>query len=87
MADAERLWEERRQHDKELVERAFSEFTRRLDESAKRSEEHYSRVERQQRVTLELVADLARRQGVTHRALGTDMIARLLRGEEGEGPT
>lgn len=87
LVDLERLLEERRQHDRELVERSLAEVSRRVDESAKMSAEHYARIERHQRITLELVASLARRQGVTHRALGTDVVARVLRDEAEEDKT
>lgn len=44
-----------------------------------------ARIERGQRVTLQLAADLARASGVKHRALGEDALARFLSENEGEG--
>lgn len=42
------------------------------------------RIERGQRVTLQLAADLARASGVKHRGIGEDAVARFLSETEGE---
>lgn len=46
--------------------------------------EQLARIERGQRVTLQLAADLARASGVKHRGIGEDAIARFLSETEGE---
>ncbi len=67
-----------RQADKEMAEREMAELRRMLEKSCKDTEAFHARIERRQEVNLQLLSAMAVKQGVTHRALGTDALARIV---------
>lgn len=71
-----------RAHDKELARIGFDSICSSVAEMVKTVDERGARMERRQGITLELTASIARKMGVTHRAIGTDAFAELLTEED-----
>jgi hypothetical protein len=74
----EKQIERDRESDREFAEREMAELRRMLEASCIDQKESYKRIERRQQINLELIAAIAMKHNVTHRALGVDALARLI---------
>lgn len=62
-----------REHDKELLKKDFDAMTKTL-----------ASIESRSRISLEIVAGIARAQGISHRALGVDALINLMEDKASE---
>lgn len=67
-----------RQHDKEMLDAQLSEMSARIDRHHKQARSSWSRAARRQKVTLEVIAEIAVKLNVKHRALGVDALVRTI---------
>jgi hypothetical protein len=67
-----------RRHDKEMLDQTL----RMMRRSIRNTREVAERIEKRQQVSLELVASIATKLGVDHRALGTDALVRIVNEEK-----
>ena len=63
-----------RAHDKEMLDATLGAMRRDIQRARRAS----TRMERRQSVSLELIADIARKLEISHRAIGTDAAARTI---------
>lgn len=69
-----------RAHDKEMLEITLASMRKDIQRARRAS----ARMERRQQVSIELMADIARKLGVEHRALGVDALTHSLAQAENE---
>lgn len=74
-----------RAHDRELFAQTIRAITEQIARECVTTEAFQKRMERRQKVSLEIIASIAHKNGVSHRALGTDALVELL--SQGEGET
>lgn len=69
-----RAYATQRKHDKEMLELTLTDMRKDIRRARRAS----SRMERRQQVSIELMADIARKLGVEHRAIGVDALTHSL---------
>jgi hypothetical protein len=67
-----------RVHDRELISQKLEQVSKALEDYCGRGDDYFRSIDRRQKVSLDLLSDLARKNGVVHRALGSDAIARAI---------
>jgi hypothetical protein len=73
-----------RKHDREVFTAALESIRQEIERECGNTAAFQKRIERRQTVSLEIIAALAHKTGVRHRALGSDALVELLNSETGE---
>ena len=73
-----------RASDKTLMDMQFQALRIDVERNAKKIEEYHVRMERRQIASLEMLSGLAMKQGLKHRALGTDALSDIIERGENE---
>lgn len=74
-----------REHDKELLKIALDGIREDMTRQSLATEDAMKRIERRQSVSLDILAAIARKNNINHRALGVDALVELMGDETNDG--